>query len=138
MTFGIAALAALVAACGLLARATAAGAAEAESASKAMYQRYCGACHGPEGKGDGIAGTFMRPKPTDLTALAREQGGEFPFQHVMEIIDGRRTVRAHGDPVMPVWGEVLRDQATWDLNRRAEVQGKLLLITDYLRTIQAK
>jgi len=137
-TFGIAALAGLVAGGGLVAGATAAGAAEAEGPSKAMYQRYCGACHGPEGKGDGIAGTFMRPKPTDLTELAREHGGEFPFQHVMEIIDGRRTVRAHGDPVMPVWGEVLRDQATWDLNRRAEVQGKLLLITDYLRTIQAK
>jgi mono/diheme cytochrome c family protein len=23
---------------------------------RAMYLRYCGACHGPQGKGDGIAG----------------------------------------------------------------------------------
>ncbi len=26
---------------------------------KALYVKYCGACHGPEAKGDRIAGTFM-------------------------------------------------------------------------------
>jgi hypothetical protein len=56
----------------------------------------------------------------------------------MEIIDGRNTVRAHGDPMMPVWGEVFHDQASWDMRRRTDVQETVQLITDYLASIQAK
>jgi len=105
---------------------------------RAMYLRYCGACHGPQGKGDGLAGSFMTPKPADLTQLAERNGGTFPFQAVMAYIDGSKDVRAHGDPVMPVWGEIFRAESGWDMARRVEVQGKLLLITDYVRSIQAK
>jgi mono/diheme cytochrome c family protein len=105
---------------------------------KALYLRYCGACHGPDGKGDGVAGTFMRPKPTDLTRLAKDDKGQFPFARVMEVIDGRATVRAHGDPDMPVWGEVFARQSTWDMARQADVRGKLMVITDHIRAIQAQ
>jgi mono/diheme cytochrome c family protein len=105
---------------------------------RAMYLRYCGACHGPQGKGDGVAGSLMSPKPADLTKLAEKNGGTFPFQKVMAYIDGTQDLRAHGDPVMPVWGEVFRAEAGWDMGRRVEVQGKLMLITDYVRSIQAE
>jgi mono/diheme cytochrome c family protein len=105
---------------------------------RAMYLRYCGACHGPNGTGDGVVGSLMRPKPPDLTLLGKRNGGEFPFHQVMEFIDGQRDIRAHGDPVMPVWGEIFRAEATWDQGRRAEVQGKLMQITGYLRSIQVK
>lgn len=112
-------------------------AADEAEAEKAAYLRYCGACHGPGGKGDGLAGTFMRPKPTDLTQIAKRNGGTFPFEPTMRVIDGRDTVRAHGDPEMPVWGEVFkRDAAT--TGTRTEVQGKLLLITKHLEAIQEK
>ena len=123
---------------GLLERAPCAYAAESDNPGKAVYLQYCGACHGPDGKGDGIAGTFMTPKPTDLTQIAKKNGGEFPFQRTLSDVDGRNTVRAHGDPDMPVWGEVFHQQATWDTRRRVEVQGKLMLITDHLRSIQQK
>jgi mono/diheme cytochrome c family protein len=113
-----------------------ASAAETTDPGRAMYLRYCGACHGPAGKGDGIAGSFMTPKPTDLTQLAKRHGGTFSTHQVMSFIDGTTDVRAHGDPVMPVWGEMFRAEAAWDMSRRAEVQGKLLLITEYLRSIQ--
>jgi mono/diheme cytochrome c family protein len=115
-----------------------AGAVETDNPGKALYLRYCGACHGPGGKGDGIAGTFMRSKPTDLTEIAKKSGGDFPFAHVTKVIDGRNTVRAHGDPDMPVWGEVFEDQRSWDVMRRAETRGKIMVITDYLRSIQEK
>jgi mono/diheme cytochrome c family protein len=111
---------------------------EPDDPGKALYLRYCGACHGPDGRGDGIAGTFMRPKPTDLTQIAKKNGGEFPFHRVMQVIDGRETVRAHGDPDMPVWGELFHTQAGWDMTRQAEVRGKIMVITDYLRSIQGK
>jgi hypothetical protein len=103
-----------------------------------MYLRYCGPCHGPLGKGDGVAGSFMTPKPADLTRLAEKNGGTFPFQKVMAYIDGTQGVRAHGDPVMPVWGEVFRAEAGWDTGRQVEVRGTLMLLTDYVRSIQAK
>jgi mono/diheme cytochrome c family protein len=111
-------------------------AAEPGHPGRAVYLRYCGACHGPGGKGDGLAGTFMRPKPTDLTAIAARHGGEFPFGQVMGYIDGTSDVRAHGDPDMPVWGQVFRDDGTWDATRRAAIRGKLMVITDYVRSIQ--
>ena len=58
-------------------------------------------------------------------------------EEVMAYIDGTQDVRAHGDPVMPVWGEEFRTEAGWDMGRRVEVQGKLLLITNYVRSLQA-
>jgi len=109
-----------------------------EPVGKAMYLRYCGACHGPGGKGDGVVSGLMRPRPSDLTQIAKKAGGEFPFMQTLQSIDGTKTIRAHGDPDMPVWGEIFRDQTAASVDRRAAVQGKLLLITDYLRSIQEK
>ena len=118
--------------------AGAALAADVETPGRAAYVRYCGACHGPAGNGDGIAGTFMRPKPADLTQIAKRNGGTFPMMKVLRYIDGGEDVRAHGDPAMPVWGEIFRDQSTWDMSRRADARGKVLLIGEYLQTIQVK
>jgi hypothetical protein len=106
--------------------------------NKAAYVRYCGACHGPGGKGDGVASSFMRPAPIDLTQIAKKNGGEFPFMRVMETIDGRATVRAHGDPQMPVWGEIFAKEASRPETKRAEIQGKVMAITEYIRSIQQK
>lgn len=131
-------LATLAALLGLLIAPAVRAAEPAGDPGRAMYLRYCGACHGPAGKGDGIAGSFMTPKPADLTQIAAKHDGTFPFQAVMAYIDGTKDVRAHGDPVMPVWGETFRAEAAWDMGRRVEVQGKLMLITDYVRSIQAK
>lgn len=103
---------------------------------KELYKRYCAACHGVRGKGDGVVGTFLRPKPTDLTQMAKKAGGVFPFYDTMLVIDGRTTVRAHGDPDMPVWGEMFAAEATADLSRQAEVRGKVMMITDYVRSLQ--
>jgi mono/diheme cytochrome c family protein len=114
------------------------GAASAEQASqgKAAYLRYCSACHGESGKGDGVVSQLMRPKPTDLTVLARNNQGTFPYAQIIQIIDGRQSNRAHGDPDMPVWGEIFRAEAGQTLDQHAVVRGKILLITDYLSSIQ--
>jgi len=117
--------------------ANSASAAEAPP-GRAVYLQFCGACHGPNAKGDGVAGSLMTRKPTDLTTLAQRNGGTFDVMRVLRYIDGTEEVRAHGDPDMPVWGEIFRQQAAWDQTRRGEVRGKLLLITEYLQTIQVK
>ena len=113
-------------------------AADAEDAGHDLYVRYCGACHGPAGKGDGVASSFLRPKPIDLTQIAKKNGGTFPTQKVAEAIDGRATPRVHGDPAMPVWGEMFEEQAGWDTTRRAQAHAQVLKITNYIANLQEK
>ena len=117
------------------------GAAE-DGQGRALYLRYCSACHGTDGKGDGVAGSLMRPAPADLTRLASRHGGEYPLELVASTIDGRQALRAHGEPTMPVWGEVLaeelgsKDKQRPPIERR--VHGRIFAIAEYLRTIQAQ
>jgi len=106
--------------------------------AKAAYLRYCSACHGESGKGDGVVSHLMNPRPSDLTQLAKKNKGEFPFMRVLRIIDGRETLRAHGDPDMPVWGEIFAMEAPGSLQKEATIRGKVLLITEYLESIQEK
>jgi mono/diheme cytochrome c family protein len=113
-------------------------AAEAENVGKATYTQYCSACHGYEGKGNGPVASWLTAKPTDLTQIAKNAGGEFPMIKVIQAIDGTATVRGHGDSDMPVWGDRFRADGSASLNRQARMRGKILLITDYLRSIQVK
>lgn len=105
---------------------------------RALYQRYCGACHGREARGDGPVAESLGQRPLDLTTIAREHGGHFPFAEVMAVIDGTRSVRSHGVSEMPVWGEVFRPQPGWSLGEHAAAKGRILLITEYLQTVQKK
>lgn len=116
-----------------------AGTAQAEDINpgQAAYLKYCSACHGAEGKGDGVVSGAMRPKPADLTMLAKQNGGQFPYARVQNIIDGRSRLSAHGDSDMPVWGEVFTEEKA-AAQSDAQVRGKVQLIASYLATIQAR
>ena len=118
--------------------AIAPAATRAEDAGKQLFTRYCGACHGPGGKGDGILSGLLKVKPKDLTQIAKNNGGRFPAQRVMRFIDGTTDVRAHGNPDMPVWGEVFRESLQDSPAQKAEIRGTILLIADYIRSIQEK
>ena len=76
------------------------------AAGEAVYTRYCAACHGKSLKGDGPVASGLTKKPIDLTQLAKNNKGVFPFDKVAALIDGRQTTRMHGNPDMPVWGEI--------------------------------
>jgi high-affinity iron transporter len=39
-----------------------------DSTASQLYLSRCAFCHGAEGKGDGIAGDALNPKPTDFTS----------------------------------------------------------------------
>jgi mono/diheme cytochrome c family protein len=103
-----------------------------------LYRRYCGACHGPAGKGDGFVARALNEQPIDLTQLAKQNGGTFPFEHTVQAIDGTTSVRAHGVSEMPVWGEVFRERSEWPIERHIEARGTIIFITEYLRSIQAR
>jgi mono/diheme cytochrome c family protein len=110
---------------------------EAHEQGRALYLRYCSACHGENGKGDGIVSQLMRPPPTDLTQLAQRAGGQFRSREIAKTIDGRQTVRAHGDPNMPVWGEILTAEGP-EMAKENAARTKVAQITAYLESIQAK
>jgi mono/diheme cytochrome c family protein len=89
---------------------TAAGTAEMDT-GKEPYIQYCGCCHGEDGPGGGPVSTYLKIKVPDLTLLKKSNKGIDPIDNVMSAIDGPRTVRAHGDRKMPVWGEIFRKEA---------------------------
>lgn len=111
-------------------------AAPPEQPGAVLYRRYCGACHGPTGRGDGAVAPALGERPTDLTQLAKRSGGTFPSGQVVDVIDGTRSIRAHGVSEMPVWGEVFQAQPRWSVQRHIDARGTIALIADYLRTIQ--
>jgi len=44
--------------------------ANAATSGKRIYKMLCVVCHGAKGKGDGVGGAGLTPKPTDLTGEA--------------------------------------------------------------------
>ena len=107
-------------------------------AGEVYYMRYCATCHGKDGKGDGPLSKQLKHPAPDLTTLSKTHGGRFPYNEVIEIIDGEKPYPAHGNREMPAWGETFKSEVGGDPTRRAEIRGRLMLLTDYLRTIQQK
>jgi mono/diheme cytochrome c family protein len=128
---------------GLLAPALGGAAQEAKDPAKfdtsqaaggrVIYERFCGACHGALGKGDGQLAAGLRARPTNLTRLAAKNGGVFPFEKVARAIDGRDTVRMHGPSDMPVWGEVFAKTQGTEAKDPADAVAR---ITHYVWSIQ--
>jgi mono/diheme cytochrome c family protein len=107
------------------------------------YRTSCAACHGPEGKGDGPLAASLNKAPTNLTLLAKSNGGVFPAQRVQQVIDGRAEVKPHGSREMPIWGERFTNQGNSEyfdvpFNPDAYVAARILVLSEYLNRIQAK
>jgi len=111
---------------------------------KREYGSSCASCHGLSGKGDGPLRAFLVKAPSDLTTLAKRNGGTFPAQAVSEIIDGRTSteIGTHGSREMPVWGHEYQVQALQEggMPYAADwyARGRVLALVDYLARIQVK
>jgi len=115
----------------LLAGARAVNAAEPAS-GEVLYRRYCAACHGTAGRGDGPVSRVLQPAPTDLTRLDTD------VSQLMRQIDGRSTIRAHGTSEMPVWGEVFEESLIHEPHRRRTTLLHLQALADYVRSLQRR
>src|SRR5580700_3376699 len=75
-----------------------------------MYKTWCASCHGVDGKGNGAAASALKKTPTDLTLLAKRNGGKFPAERIRAYVEGAdpKSTDAHGSRDMPVWGTVFR------------------------------
>jgi mono/diheme cytochrome c family protein len=103
---------------------------------KEMYLKYCSSCHGPRGKGDGPVSRDLKTKVPDLTLLRSKNKGLYPLDQVMSSIDGRRTVRGHGDRKMPVWGEVFTQEHEKGKYTELTSLLKAKVIAEYIETLQ--
>jgi len=73
-----------------------------------LFRFYCSNCHGLDAKGRPAAAALHEAAP-DLTVLAVNNGGVFPWDAVRDVIaKGGSRHSAHGTPDMPVWGTIFR------------------------------
>jgi len=116
---------------------------EASKLGEQEYRNSCAICHGEKATGAGAFGGMMVVRVPDLTVLAKNNGGVFPFTTVYETIDGTRSLKAHGLSDMPIWGQRYRvDAAKYYVDtphdERAFVRARILALTEYLSTLQVR
>lgn len=122
--------------------ALSAGSALADAeAGREDFRTRCAACHGPTGEGDGPVAAQLKTPPVDLTVLRDENGGVFPRDQVIAVIDGRDWLDAHGARAMPIWGEIFEAQASKALEGQFSNPEDLVIervedIVDYIETLQ--
>ncbi|QEL27173.1 cytochrome c (plasmid) [Bosea sp. F3-2] len=102
-------------------------------AGQAEYENKCAACHGKDGSGNGPVAPALRRQPPDLRLLTRNNRGVYPAEVLRGIVDGRRSLRAHGNYEMPVWGRETSPGGT-DISTNERIAA----IVEYLRSMQIK
>jgi mono/diheme cytochrome c family protein len=70
-----------------------------------IFNKFCVACHGPKGLGDGPGGKYLTPTPANLTSLRvqNQKDGEIFWK----ITNGRGS--------MIKWGPIIKKANRWDL-----------------------
>lgn len=106
------------------------------ASGKQMYSTYCAVCHGADGRGNGPAASAMKTPPTDLTTLAKTNGGKFPDTHVATVLQFGTETTAHGSEEMPIWGTAFRSLSKGTVAPTAQTHQRVANLTDYLKTLQ--
>lgn len=122
---------------GMITTVVVAGAAgAADPPGKAVFEQYCASCHGMAADGNGPVAAELKVAPSDLRKLGKEFGTPLAKPKLLEVIDGRNMVRAHGTATMPVWGDQLVREVPPSVNTEFFKRGTILVIIEYLQTLQ--
>lgn len=78
---------------------------------KELFTTYCVSCHGAEGKGDGVAGAALNPKPASFADAGfwtgkSSAGHERTDEHLATVIKGGGAAIGLS-PLMAPWGAVI-------------------------------
>ena len=110
------------------------------TAGQVEYRQACASCHGVAGKGDGPVATYMSKPVADLTQIRVRNDGVFPFQEMLELVDGRFSERQPGPhgTEMPVWGDRYAFGSAVDDPVEAEINtlGRMTSLIYYLHSLQ--
>ncbi len=113
----------------------------AGQSGKQDYNAYCAECHGRDGKGNGPSTETvpMNPPPPDLTVLAKKNGGKFPFDEVVDIVDGRKNIPSHERIQMPFLGTTLQQPGKeFTPESDAAVKRRIDAMARYVESLQQK
>lgn len=90
------------------------GNAEATAEGKKLYNMYCATCHGTKGKGDGVAGAALNPKPANFTS-----------EKLQSQTDGAIFWKlTNGRPPMAAYKDILKEEQRWQLVNYIRELGK--------------
>jgi mono/diheme cytochrome c family protein len=112
--------------------------AEMIAQGRADFNKHCAPCHSEDAKGNGpelkvIPGI----KPKDLTTIAAQNGGVFPYRDVEDTIDGRKIIPSHKRFDMPFWGVNFQQQGQeFTPQSEAQARKRIDAIVDYIATLQ--
>ncbi|MCB5199569.1 cytochrome c [Loktanella sp. TSTF-M6] len=115
--------------------ATAACAPETEPVDgMAAFQSQCAACHGANGQGMAVSDGVVAP---DLTRISARNGGSYPADYVMSVIDGFNRGN-HVSGVMPRFGDGDLGPIimTEEDGNPVPVPAELLALSNYIETLQ--
>lgn len=112
-----------------------------DSIGRMEFQKYCAACHGMSGKGDGPLLEFLKETPPDLTLISKRHNGVYPVKKVYEWIRDPHRIRAHGTKEMPIWGdrysqEIIETYGPDYTGPGSSVQERILELVFYVGTLQ--
>jgi len=107
----------------------------------AEFRLHCAVCHGRDGMGAGsIAGLLnVTADQLDLSKISERNNKIYPFRKVFEIIDGRQNISAHGERLMPIWGERYSIQASekyGPYGSESVIRGRILELVYFINGIQ--
>jgi mono/diheme cytochrome c family protein len=105
------------------------------NSGREMFDSYCAVCHAKDAKGNGPAASAMKTPPTDLTQLAKNNGGKYPAAHVAAVLKGQALSASHGSQDMPIWGGLF---SSISQGREAQVQQRITNLVTYIEGVQAK
>jgi mono/diheme cytochrome c family protein len=100
---------------------------------RVLYRQMCASCHGEDAKGHGPAATELKTPPSDLTVLAKQHGGKFPYDDVLIVLLVGTNVPSHGSSDMPIWGPIFK---AVDKNDKLLVLQRIKNLSDYLASLQ--
>lgn len=107
--------------------------AAAQESGADSYVAYCGPCHGRKGVGDGPVAPSLKTRPTDLTRLAKNNGGQYPHERVAMVLQFGVVVPAHGSTDMPTWGTHFRA-----MGDEASAQRRVIALSKHVESLQVK
>jgi mono/diheme cytochrome c family protein len=112
---------------------------------RAEFMANCAQCHGVGGRGDGVIAGYLTVAPSDLTGLARANGGLLPREAIYATIAGGPEPGPHGTREMPAWGDRYSVEAAQALGftytpgeQAAFIHRRIVALVDYLATLQER